>query len=266
MISINTNAMADSTAYKLKRSNGDLQRSLTRLSSGLKAGSPADDAGGFAVSMKLAAAIRRTDAAIANVGNALSFLQVQDGVLATAGKVLVRMSELAHQSMDVTLTDGDMDEFDSLGADLAAMVPEEFNGIGLFSADSRMLVVLDGGDGGPTAGITQANLGGIASAVAAAPVATPGGASAVVKELGDQTKALAGMRATNNAEQARLVYAADILAVNKLNLEAANSSVIDTDGALESIELAKWTIRSESEVAILAQANLNRDKALDLLD
>lgn len=270
MISISTNASADSSAYKLRRSNGDLQRSLTRLSTGLKTGSSAEDAGGFAVSMKLAAAIRRTDAAIAHVGNALSFLQVQDGVLATADKVMARMSEMATRSLDAERTDSDRaiedKGFGELANELAALASEEFNGIGLFVPGGNTLVVLAGEDGGRTAGITQADLAGIAGALAPESIATPEGAVAAGGRLAGQIPALAELRATNHAEQEGLVYAADLLAVNKLNLEAANRSVIDADVAIESIESAKWTIRSESETAIIAQANLNRDKALDLLD
>jgi flagellin len=53
-----------------------------------------DDAGGLAVSMKLSASIRRTEATQANVNNALSMLETQDGVLKSAEKVVSRMSEL----------------------------------------------------------------------------------------------------------------------------------------------------------------------------
>ncbi|MFM8365248.1 MAG: flagellin, partial [Verrucomicrobiota bacterium] len=81
MLSLNTNAAATAATYNLDRTNVNLKKSLTRLSSGLRINSAFDDAGGLAVSMKLASAIRRTDAASANMGNALSFLQTQDGVL-----------------------------------------------------------------------------------------------------------------------------------------------------------------------------------------
>jgi flagellin len=94
-ITINTNSAATAAAYNLSTTNSNLQRSLSRLSSGSRINSSFDDAGGLAVSMKLSAAIRRNDATKANVGNALSFLQTQDGVFKTADKVLSRMSELA---------------------------------------------------------------------------------------------------------------------------------------------------------------------------
>jgi flagellin len=107
MISINTNSASTAAAYNLSNTNVNLQKSLNRLSSGFRINSSADDAGGLAVSMKLSAAIRRTDATGANVGNALSLLQTQDGVLKNADKILNRMSELATLALDVTKTDDD---------------------------------------------------------------------------------------------------------------------------------------------------------------
>jgi len=89
---INTNTAATVANNNLSASNALLQRSLNRLSSGLKIVQPSDDAGGLAVSMKLEAAMKRTDAVSTNVANAISFLQTQDGGLKTAGNVLNRMS------------------------------------------------------------------------------------------------------------------------------------------------------------------------------
>src|SRR5512138_384345 len=101
---INSNYAATVASNNLNASNSMLQKSLARLSSGSKIVNPADDAGGLAVSMRMSAAIRRTDAANNNVANATSFLQTQDGALATAGKVLDRISELKTLSQDVTKT------------------------------------------------------------------------------------------------------------------------------------------------------------------
>jgi flagellin len=91
---INTNSAATAASYNLSATNANLQKSLNRLSSGYRIVTSSDDAGGLAVSMKMSAAIRRTDGAAANVGNSISFLQTQDGVMKNADKILNRMSEL----------------------------------------------------------------------------------------------------------------------------------------------------------------------------
>jgi len=109
MISINTNTASSMAAYNLSSTNTNLQRSLQRLSSGSRINSSFDDAGGLAVSMKLSASIRRTEATQSNVSNALAFLETQDGVLKIADKVVSRMSELAQLATDVTKSSDDRD-------------------------------------------------------------------------------------------------------------------------------------------------------------
>ena len=99
---INTNSAATVASNNLAASNSMLQKSLNRLSSGSKIVSPADDAGGLAVSMKLTAAAKRSAAANINIGNSISFLQTQDGALKVTGKVLDRISELKTLYADPT--------------------------------------------------------------------------------------------------------------------------------------------------------------------
>ena len=84
---INTNYSATIASNNLAASNSSLQKSLNRLSSGSKIVTPSDDAGGLAVSMKLSAAAKRQGAVATNVGNAVSFLQTQDGALKVSAKV-----------------------------------------------------------------------------------------------------------------------------------------------------------------------------------
>ena len=269
MISLNTNAAATAATYNLDRTNENLKRSLTRLSSGLRINSAFDDAGGLAVSMKLAAAIRRTDAASANAGNALSFLQTQDGVLKTAGSILDRMSELATLASDPIKTSDDRSlydtEFTELEEQMTSLLAEEFNGIPLFSDPAGTLVLRTSENGTQTMGITQVDLEDIQSVVITLGVASEAAATAAVTALNTQIQALATLRASNGAEQSRVSYAQDILAVNRNNLEAANSQILDVDIAKESTEFAKRTILAQAGVAMLAQANISSEVTLRLL-
>jgi flagellin len=270
MTSINTNAAATAAIYNLDRTNVNLKKSLTRLSSGLRINSAFDDAGGLAVSMKLASAIRRTDAASANVGNALSFLQTQDGVLKTAGSILDRMSELATLASDPIKTSDDRalynTEFTELEEEMTSLLNEEFNGISLFSATGDILTLRTSENGVQTMGITQVDLQDVQSAVITLDVDTDTNATAAVAALDLQIQALAVLRARNGAEQSRVSYAQDILAVNRNNLEAANSQIMDVDIAKESTEFARQTILAQAGVAMLAQANLSSEVTLRLLE
>ena len=117
-LTINTNMAASRASYFLSKNNDALQQSLDRLSSGRKITKPADDAGGLAVSMKMQGSIDNLRGAANNMANALSFLQVQDGILDAAGQIVSRMSELKSLSTDVLKVGGDIDNYESEFNDL----------------------------------------------------------------------------------------------------------------------------------------------------
>ena len=135
-LSILSNQSASKAASSLHQSSKALQKSLTRLSSGKKINSPADDSGGLAVSMKLSSAIGRNKSVISNIQNALSFAEVQDGALGSAAKIIDRMSELKALSTDVIKSVSDIEnynvEFKALQEQLHSITTEKFNGISLF--------------------------------------------------------------------------------------------------------------------------------------
>jgi len=260
---INTNTSATQAAANLGSSNAMLQKSLARLSSGSKIVSTADDAGGLAVSMRLQAAIGRTDATSTNVANAVSFLQTQDGSLDTAGKVLQRISELKTLSTDVTKGTTDVAnynlEFTALKAQLTSLASGTFNGISMFGGGT--LSVSTSEDGTQSLSITQANVATNVTTITAA-----GDLSSLA--VSDITTAITNVgtsRAQNGAETSRLGFAADVLSTSKTNLEAANSRIVDVDVAYESTRLAKNNILVQAGTSMLSQANASAQSALRLL-
>jgi len=146
-LTINTNMAASRASYFLSKNNDALQKSLDRLSSGKRITQPADDAGGLAVSMKLQGEIDNLNGAGNNVGNALSFLQVQDGILDSAAQIVGRMGELKGLSQDVLKSPDDIATYNSEFADLQNQLDSlsltKFNGVELFEDD---LAFVDGSD------------------------------------------------------------------------------------------------------------------------
>jgi len=137
-LNISTNTAALRAGSYLSANNKLLQRSFDRLASGKKLTSPVDDPGGLAVSMKLSAAVNRIQGAQNNVQNAISFLEVQDGMLDTVGKIIDRMSELKGlASQDPMKSDQDRssynNEFKDLQAQLHSIAKQKFNGVSLFA-------------------------------------------------------------------------------------------------------------------------------------
>ena len=137
-INISTNTAALRAGSYLAQNNTKLQRSFDRLASGKKLSSPIEDPGGLAVSMKLSASINRLAGAQNNVQNATSFLEVQDGMLSTVGRIIDRMSELKGlASQDPMKSDQDRasynNEFRDLQVQLYNISQQTFNGVSLFA-------------------------------------------------------------------------------------------------------------------------------------
>jgi flagellin len=162
MISINVNPAASGAGLNLGKANDALQKSLSRLSSGRRIVNSSDDAGGLAVSMKMAAAQKRTEATAINLRNIVSYLDTQDGAFKVADKVLSRMSELTTLARDVTKNAGDIEnydkEFQNLQAQLTSLGTEKFNGVNLFSADGDVFDVPTSEDGSQQTTVTKATM------------------------------------------------------------------------------------------------------------
>ena len=135
---ISTNTSAAKANYYLGLNTERLQKSIRNLASGTRLSSPVEDPGSLAVSMKLSSSINRLSGAMSNVQNGISFLEVQDGILDTVGKILDRMSELKGlASQDPMKNDLDRNtynnEFKDLQMQLYDISQMTFNGVSMFA-------------------------------------------------------------------------------------------------------------------------------------
>ena len=137
-LAISTNIAAEKANLYLGYNANRVQESIKRLASGKKLTSPVQDPGNLAVSMKLSASLNRLAGAMNNAQNGISFLEVQDGMLETVGKIIDRMSELKGLATQDPMKSA-MDrysynnEFKDLQVQLYAITNENFNGVSLFS-------------------------------------------------------------------------------------------------------------------------------------
>jgi flagellin len=197
------------------------------------------------------------------------------------------MSELATLAQDVTKSTSDLalynTELTQLKGQLNLMLKEEFNGIKLFDEgtngtvggqvidEAATKVVVASHDGAQTIGITQVDLNQVVfditddTSSTVMNIGSNTGAQAAVTSIQAAIQNLATLRANNGAEQSRLTFAADMLAVNKTNLEAANSRILDVDIADESTKLARYNILQQAGTAMLAQANQSTQSILRLI-
>jgi flagellin len=259
---INTNLSAQTGARLLSESTSSLNKSLARLSSGLKIVSPEDDAAGLAVSSRFDAQVNRVNAVSNNVSNAISFSQTQDGYLNKIAKALDRMSELSVLARDVTKAAPDIalyqTEFAAQAAFINDLTTKQFNTISLLDGTDRDVTVDSEGSTFIMAGVD-----GTAYDLSAQDLTT--GASAAQAAVTGIIDVVAADRATIGASISVLSSYNAQLAVLRDNLTAANSRIKDVDVAQESTDFAKYNILVQAGTAMLAQANAVPQSVLKLI-
>mgnify|MGYP003290503568 CR=1 FL=1 len=118
---INTNVMALNAQNKLTVNQNNVEKSIQKLSSGLRINGAADDASGLAISEKMRAQIRGLDQAESNAQDGISLLQTAEGALQQTTDILQRMRELVIKAQNTgVLTEEDArrrdDEIQNLSA------------------------------------------------------------------------------------------------------------------------------------------------------
>jgi flagellin len=131
-ISINSNLAADSAAAFMRVHQENLDKSLSRLSSGSKVDAVTESS----EVQRLSAIVKRFQSAKTNLSNAMSFTQTQAGYLTGMGDALERMGELAMIANDATKSDEDRvaynEEYKVLYKFLDDSISKKFNGRSLY--------------------------------------------------------------------------------------------------------------------------------------
>lgn len=277
MFNVTAGAGSSGITYQLGQNGRNLQRSLERLSTMRRINSPADDPGGFAVSTRLGASLRRTEAVLSQVNSTQSFLQTQDGVLEVASRVVLRMDELATLAQSSMLTTSDRTiysaEFSGLQSYLGSLLQEDFNGQSLFSdsggTDASVATQLGATLTltGQTVGISQLDLGSVDNLVGTGVVDINSTSAAVAAgtSIDAAIDNIARLRALNSSQQSQVGFGVELLETNRLNLEAANSRLVDLDFASELVNYTKFSILDQQNLALLAQANMRSERTFQLL-
>ena len=281
-IVIGTNKSSLLAANYLSANQTQLSNTLSALSSGSRLTNPSTDSGGLAVSMQLTATANRDSALINTIANAQSFLQTQNGALQVATSIVDRISQLVTMSKDVTLTTTNTSnyntEFSQLQQELTTIIGAQYNGIALFSTAtaSPSLTVLSTNDLSTSngIGIVQMNLGNTATTGGSIGVlaSSTGGVtgytsltSITSSDITSFVNTIATFAATNGAEQSRLNFASQLATNDRTSLEAANSSISDTDIAQATTALAKWNVLVQAGTSMLTQANNSAQTVLKLI-
>ncbi len=270
---INTNIMSLNTQRALNMSQGSMQTSLERLSSGLRINRAKDDAAGLAISERFTAQIRGLEQANRNANDGISMLQTAEGAMAEIANALQRMRELAVQAINDTVSAADKasldDEYQALASEIDRNTNStEFNGVSVIGAVATLTFQIGfEADANNQVTVTTADVAaasGVVSAIAGA-ISTKASASYMVGAIDVALNKLSEIRADFGAAQNRLESTIRNNANIVENQSAARSRILDADFARETANLTRTQILQQAGTAMLAQANQLPQNVLSLL-
>jgi flagellin len=272
---INTNVQslrAQNSLAKVEQAKSD---NLAKLSSGTRINKAGDDAAGLAISEKLKANIRGTQHATRNAGDGISLIQTAEGGLNEVSNILIRLRELSVQSASDTIGDQERKfsdlEFKQLTSEVERIATStQFNGKNLLSGegdtmDFQIGIMNDEKNDRLSYKPQESSARAADLGIAELGVSTKADAQNNLEKIDTALNSVNGNRASLGALQNRLQSTISNLEVRTENLSAANSRIRDTDVAVESAEMTKNQILSQSSISVLAQANNSGSAALKLI-
>ncbi len=274
MISVLTNTTSLVSQTNLNRNNSALATSLSKLSSGLRVRSAADDAAGLGISESFKARIRSLTQAKRNANDGVSLIQTAEGSLSETHAMLNRMRELAIQARNGTVNSTQRsyinNEFQQLKSEIDRVsASTEFNGLNVLNGDQAAGIVFQIGVGTSANDRLTVSIATSSSAAlgltAASALSSVTSTDTAISLLDSAINEVSTRRSTLGAMQNRLGVTVSNLDTYTTNLSAANSRIVDVDVARETSELTKRQVLTQAGAAMLAQANQAPQIALSLL-
>ena len=271
-IRINTNVASINTQRHLFNSTINFNKSMEKLSSGLRINRAGDDAAGLAISEGLKSDIRALEQAARNASDGISMVQTAEGSLDEVSNILLRLRELAEQSLNGTLTDVERgylnDEYQDLLSEIDRISNSaEFNGQRLLDGSGGS-VAIQVGIGTNTWDAIAVDLStdmDAAGLLLAGDISTAANAAVAMDEVTAAVDTVSSARSSFGAIQNRLEVSIRNINNQKENLSAANSRIRDVDVANETSSLTSYQILQQAGVSMLAQANMTTGLAMSLL-
>ena len=207
---INTNVASLNAQRNLSSSQGSLNTSLQRLSSGLRINSAKDDAAGLAIADRFTSQIRGLDVASRNANDGISLAQTAEGALGEVTNNLQRVRELAVQSANASNSASDRAALNTEATQLLSEVDRvasqtKFNGVSLIDGSFTSAVFQVGANAGET--ITVSSLVD-ANTAALGSVTSASGQSSAVAGISDLTAGATGDLIINGTDISTQIGAA----------------------------------------------------------
>jgi len=257
--------------------NRALSNSMQHLSTGLRINSAKDDASGFSIANHFAAQTSSMKVAYQNASEAQSMLQVADGGYSQINNILGRMKDLATQaasgqSSQVTLNS----EFQSLSAEISRIASStNYNGTQVIngaasagvtfqigatnSTDNQVAICFSASDA------TSLGVGSGVAGVGTMDIGSVSNAQQAMTQLDTALASINAMMSSVGTYQNRLQFTMDNLTTTIQNYQASQSAIQDVDMAAAMTDFTKQQILSQTQVAMMSQANQAPQQILKLI-
>jgi len=273
MTVINTNVSATYSQNAMKTNARSMSTAMEQLSTGARVNSAKDDAAGLAIGQNMTSQIRGLNMAVRNVNDGINMMQTAEGAMVEQSNMLQRMRELAIQSMNGTYSDtqrGYLDkEFQELTSQIDRIATDT-----LWN-DQQLLMGTGGTAGtfsyqagqaaGQTIEVTISAMTVTDFGISGSEIGTLSAATDTLDTITGALEKINSQRATIGAAINRMEYTADNLANISSNQSQSRSTIMDTDYAIATTQLAKTQIIQQASTAMLAQANQQAQGVMALL-
>lgn len=261
---INQNIDAFNSYRNLSVTQGQMSKSLEKLSSGFRINRAADDAAGLAISEGLRSQVGGLKMGVRNAQDGISVAQTAEGALTEVHSMLQRMNDLSVQYANATQNADSKaalkGEFDQLKTEIGRIEDNtKFNGNNLFGgATAKSFQV--GYESTDRIDIATTATASFKGAVNLLDIAT-----STSENVQAQITQVSKQRGELGAVQNRFEHTINSVNVAIENLSASESRIRDTDMASEMMNFTRSQILSQAGTAMLAQANQAPQGVLSLL-
>lgn len=244
---------------RLNKADQDQKKTFLKIASGSRINSASDDPAGLAVVESLESQATVTRQGIQNAGNAISLFQIADGALGQVSEISTRLSELATQSANGTLSDGQRSalnqEFQALTQEISRISQTTtFNGQQLLTGTELTAQVGIDGSASSRIAVEGVDVSTLVSSLEPLDISTQQGARDSLESLDNfRTEANQG-RGRVGAGRSRLESTIENALAAEVSFQESASAIRDADIATESANLTANSIRKNASVAVLAQA------------
>ena len=277
MVAINTNVSATYSQNAMKTNARAMSTAMEQLSTGTRVNSASDDAAGLAVGQNMTSQIRGLNQAVRNLNDGINMMQTAEGAMVEQSNMLQRMRELAVQANNGTYSNTQRSylslEYEALATQIQKIATEtKWNDqsllvgtSGTVGAGTGTFTFQAGQASGQFISVTITAATGTALGLDGGGISTAASSAAAIALIGSALEKINLQRAAIGAGINQMEYAIDNVTNISSNTTQSRSTIMDTDYAQASTQLAKTQIIQQAATAMLAQANQQAQGVLSLL-